>query len=179
MGASRVPGPHPPTTGPQSPANAKDSTASTSLRPNSISILWDQGVTPKLQKARERVSGEPLPDHLHNKAIQRRGLTPPHTPTPGRSATTRPGHISRLVPRNGPGLARRPPLGPPRSPASVACRLTPALLPRASSGAPHPPHALQTTQRFSTPVPKSHRSRVRPLNPRRTPKSRPGKPNSA
>lgn len=81
MGASRVPGPHPPTTGPQSPANAKDSTASTSLRPNSISILWDQGVTPQLQKARERVSGEPLPDHLHNKAIQRRGLTLPPPPT--------------------------------------------------------------------------------------------------
>lgn len=59
-------------------------------------------MTPQLQKARERFCGEPLPDHLHNKAIQRRGLTLP----PGRSATTRPGHISRLVLPNGPGLAR-------------------------------------------------------------------------
>lgn len=96
---------------------------------------------PQLQKAGERFCGEPLPDHLHNKAIERRGLTP--TPTPGPLRYNAPGpHFpprSPQRPRPRPASTSRSPKVPsehgmpsrssPPSPSSALEPLTRRMLP--------------------------------------------------
>lgn len=118
-GAWPVPGPHPPTTGPQSPR-----TPGTQLQlPSDLvsrPILWAQGWTPTCRKAKKRLRGEPCPDPLHNKGIPKPGLTLP----PSRPAATPP--HSRLAPPSRPGPGRTSTPGPRLRPHRAGSGLRPS-----------------------------------------------------